>query len=689
MGLPIAGHGLRIEPGWRHVWGASPDQAPGRSRPSAIGGAFTLVELMISMVLVLILALGVSAVFRWTGQTISAGQAYSTATRNYRSAMSVMTQDLRNVVQDSPAFVIYSGRVNRAMNYSDNINATGYVGAYGLSDPKQLQFDYRHPKIHRVDMVRFCARGLFRRQSANEGAFSSLTTSAEAWVTYGHVGYWSWTRKAKPPATWTGPNEYMVQWQVPEYDYGGGLYTASEWTLGRSVVLLRDSAAVQASGETYLMRDGSPPMIRPDPRYDSPPRSCWEPVDWPWWYRDPLGSNQWQTTFNLSPLCFGSPSNDRRFHLQDSRYDIAGTTIDGFRQLVADAKARQTAFPLPAPGQYAEEVRIVRWWHPLVFTGQQWLGGESAYPSLSGGGHPRFVINEVPSWAVGVYYVTGWVVAQSGSNYRCIQDHTSVTATNRPGSGSNWTAYWQRLPAGNLYSVTHPPRYHLGILNSTTNFDAGQAYSPVDPWRFGCDPDVVSPLTSVKAAQAASHFLQYCSQFAVEYAGDFLTQADDGTVTAAEPDGQIDFLVRTLGGSSVRETRWYGMPRDLDGDGRIYGWQAGRTAQNMLDVVPLRDIVRTAPGCNTPPATPENPGTNYYYGMPHEKDVEGLFTAPLADYGDLRSMSSTNRDRLLLGRYVCVWTDDVPAMIRIWMQVDDPTERVLEGQRIELVFRLK
>jgi hypothetical protein len=75
--------------------------------------------------------------------------------------------------------------------------------------------------------------------------------------------------------------------------------------------------------------------------------------------------------------------------------------------------------------------------------------------------------------------------------------------------------------------------------------------------------------------------------------------------------------------------------------------------------------------------------------MPHEKDVEGLFTAPLADYGDLRSMSSTNRDRLLLGRYVCVWTDDVPAMIRIWMQVDDPTERVLEGQRIELVFRLK
>ena len=45
--------------------------------------------------------------------------------------------------------------------------------------------------------------------------------------------------------------------------------------------------------------------------------------------------------------------------------------------------------------------------------------------------------------------------------------------------------------------------------------------------------------------------------------------------------------------------------------------------------------------------------------------------------------------RLLNGRYVCVWTSDVPAMIRIWMQVDDPNSRVQVGQRLELVFRLK
>jgi hypothetical protein len=585
-------------------------------------------------------------VFRWTGQTINAGQTNATAMRNYRAAMSIMTQDFRGIAPDSPVFVIYSTRIPRPLSEAEFVRVrSGYVsplpytanetyhslvnGRYFYFDNK-LQFDYRYPRIHRADIVRFFSRGLFRRQTANEGFFTSTTTSSEAFITYGHVNYWRYDYPER------------VMWDLPEgHTSWSPAYLASDWTLGRSVVLLKDKAALPKDmnglPETHISRESD---VSPTP-YPLPGNY----VPWPWWYPDPWNPTNWRPTFNLSPLCFGSPASSPSNSLlspdriQASRYDIADTTIDGYRQIVATAQARQTLFPLPAAGNYSQQVRIVRWWHPLVFMGQDWIGGAGPDPELGGGGHPRFI----------------W------------------DGTNK------------------VYIVTNPPQYYSGLLfDGPVNRKWGGSEEAIDPWRFGCNRNIVNPLTSTKAANAVPNFLQYCSQFGVEYAGDFLTQDASGIVTKAEPDGVIDFLVRTVGGTAVRETRWYGMPRDIDSDGIIKGWQSGRTAQDMLDVVPLRDVVRTAPGCNTPPADPENPGNNYYYGMPHEKDVEGLFSPPQADYGMFTlPWWDSAVVRLLSGRYVCVWTNDVPAMIRIWIQVDDPSDRAQVGKRLELVFKLK
>jgi prepilin-type N-terminal cleavage/methylation domain-containing protein len=77
------------------------------------------------------------------------------------------------------------------------------------------------------------------------------------------------------------------------------------------------------------------------------------------------------------------------------------------------------------------------------------------------------------------------------------------------------------------------------------------------------------------------------SQFTVEFAGNFVTQDASGAVTAAVPDvnDEIDYIAATA--STPRRIRWYGLPRDVDGDGDITN---NTTDPTSSDVVPLRDV---------------------------------------------------------------------------------------------------
>ena len=157
-------------------------------------------------------------------------------------------------------------------------------------------------------------------------------------------------------------------------------------------------------------------------------------------------------------------------------------------------------------------------------------------------------------------------------------------------------------------------------------------------------PTVNSPkVNAFSFAQQAPIFLQGCTQFIVEYAGDFVCQ-DNNPGTSVAPnlnygqvlnvytnpnvstlpsptDGQVDFVVTTdANGNRSRKIRWYGLPRDTDGlttvapiantgvpDGKI----PVSTLPNMMaDVVPLRDVWRTP---TIPPAAP------YTNNAPFEK----------------------------------------------------------------------
>lgn len=175
--------------------------------------------------------------------------------------------------------------------------------------------------------------------------------------------------------------------------------------------------------------------------------------------------------------------------------------------------------------------------------------------------------------------------------------------------------------------------------------------------RIRANPFQTRPLTATRAAQQVPIFVPACTQFIVEFAGDFLEQnPSTGAVedvnnngTFFEPDGQIDYVPGT------GQVRWYGMPRDTSGNGII------RASDG--DVVPVRDVAG---------------GTAAVF--------ERVLPTPavLSDYA---------ASGVTLGRYIAAWgpTDtNRPKMIRITLVIDRPEAegRLLDGQSFEYVFNV-
>src|SRR3954452_23355115 len=71
--------------------------------------AFTLIELMISIALVVILMVGITKVFSLTSQTASATNQVSSALRDSRATQTQMSQDFSSAVTDgSPCMILRS-----------------------------------------------------------------------------------------------------------------------------------------------------------------------------------------------------------------------------------------------------------------------------------------------------------------------------------------------------------------------------------------------------------------------------------------------------------------------------------------------------------------------------------------------------------------------------------------------------
>jgi type II secretory pathway pseudopilin PulG len=226
--------------------------------------------------------------------------------------------------------------------------------------------------------------------------------------------------------------------------------------------------------------------------------------------------------------------------------------------------------------------------------------------------------------------------------------------------------------------------------------------------RFECNPRIAKPITSEAMAKAMPVLLSNCSQFIVEYAGDFLTQDNTqfvfdnstppklvpnptwGDVTNNVPDNVIDYVVDHANYPNLAaKVRWYGLPRDTNGDRMIFGYaQApsfpralhatdlkggsanynGATKSNeLVDVVPLWDVIQTL-NPNLSPGTFER---EFPFAPPGGDYVAGMLNAP----ANVKAAF----------RYTCVWANSAPKMIRIVLKLEDPAGRLPEGQWYEYV----
>lgn len=215
-------------------------------------------------------------------------------------------------------------------------------------------------------------------------------------------------------------------------------------------------------------------------------------------------------------------------------------------------------------------------------------------------------------------------------------------------------------------------------------------------YRFVCNPYMADPawlaappatrgpkLTSRLMAQAAPNFINGASHFIVEFAGDFCNQDATGAVTGwygpggGGTDGIVDYVTRLNGTAIERRVRWYGLPRDINGDGVIKGTGVDIIggASTYQDVVPLRDILTANAAPGAPYATFERAATAPRVSPP----------APKANYADvLNGMVPADK-------YYAAWGpgDTVrPKMIRITMAIEDPTGRLTEPQWSEYVIQL-
>ncbi|HEY2584338.1 MAG TPA: prepilin-type N-terminal cleavage/methylation domain-containing protein, partial [Tepidisphaeraceae bacterium] len=171
---------------------------------------------------------------------------------------------------------------------------------------------------------------------------------------------------------------------------------------------------------------------------------------------------------------------------------------------------------------------------------------------------------------------------------------------------------------------------------------------------------------SAAVAQMSPIFVRGCSQFIVEFAGDYVTQDINGTITAGGSDGQIDYYVDNNG---ARQIRWYGFMRDTAADGGPVA-TASATVKGDGGVMPVGMTLSKA-GLTAPAS----------WLVSGNLAFERVSAASYVWPGTKNTSTNTNGLPVwYVNPYVCAWGPDTdklgiprPKMIRITIGVDDPT----------------
>lgn len=724
------------------------------SKPLFVAGqtrsAFTLIELMVSIALALLLVLGINAVFKLSADAVGTGMQMGEITRQFRVAQKMFESDFQYMANASqnPGLIITSYNQPAFKDKNDELTAETAPTISGALQPPfdptgsspidkmhAEMLDVRDPdgnsiytvragispntylpqiinnRDHRVDILAFGVKNpqQFQRQSPNYGQLqmTSLTAeysgnlkSTDAWVVYGHV--------LQPNANVTAQN--LLTYTPTNFDQGGpasflGLgvtfdpYTGFIYTSAPT----NTSTKIQNNPNNYYASNwilGRSAVLLSDPSvldsFTKTTSGGAQTLNPQSYVKDPYNSGApnyvesylGNQPYALRPVSWGTQLNVTSPTVAAAQGNVQNQTSQADVAGMSMTNFRQLVLnaELPTLGS----LYFTRWYQPLLTMGygQDETKNPQAPPSMGS------VFFNPPTW----------IPPTIGEN----------TPPGRfPGHAFRYMAQaWpDKLTAGS------------SAMNAS---------------------GVNTPGMAQQLAVQTPVFIRGCSQFIVEYAGDYVKQQYDtnlpvnglppGTIYDIGEDGQIDFDVVSDGNNGfMKRIRWYGMTRSLD---------EGQTVEDTTK--PLQTTGNPAFGA--PPTNPNMVRPLYRYiqqfltnnttqgpaqfikYMPFEKPVDsagsGTGTATYLGFPDQRSTAPATDP---IDSYTCAWgpadmnLDLLPAdfsnnpeatfaasslnvilgasgkfpsrslmpwLIRITIRIDDPTGRLPDGQTMQYILQV-
>lgn len=355
------------------------------------------------------------------------------------------------------------------------------------------------------------------------------------------------------------------------------------------------------------------------------------------------------------------------------------------------------------------------------FVASDWILGRFA--TLLGGLDATDVQN--PDWLTS-FGATGYAAPSFSPPQLAPLTFDSVAAQSTPGSN------------GDTAEMSLHDFARTSIADYTNQLAQFMASPSADPnwmnWMIGYDagrridhryrgvpyvPSTVDPgsarITPLSLAWLAPCMAKGCSQFIVEYAGNYLTQADDpgqsddGKVLDPRPDpnnpNHIDYVttpvvIPSTGATTyIRKVRWYGFPRDVN----------GQPGMQYDDVLPLRDVIALS-GFTNPGFFP--PFEIFGSGFPPAQTAMGSIDYSGLQVPNTPSNPQSNTDTSYTCGFGAVlpplptkllptsatvppvqWTSwptyGLPKLLRITIALDDGSEHLADAQVYEFIIDLR
>lgn len=564
--------------------------------------AFTLVELMVAVALVLVLIIGVNEVFRLTSNTINVGQSLSNATRDQRAVKATLEEDFKSMAPDGPCLIITNKSVAAFRSREDEMSQVNLTDGTNTVGSNPLYQDLNG------DGYAVRAGGAAPSDSRFQFVTGEFATPATPNSRARRVD--TITFFIRKPGLHRQTSNYADNLDADNLPVATdvvGNATSEEAMVTYGHLRLPDNASTSA--KAVYFEPGEPDKAVSGATHTNDNNKYY--TQWV------LGRSAIlmapESTLGVNETHFCAPQSNSQIQTLQPLSQRTNT-------LFGDAVGRGERTYLPSA--------------PV---GSTWVG-------IGGGQFKQGPYSSLVD-------VAGISMTDFGARLtRYIRDSESTQgAPTYPVGTQNDGMWWIPAPSTSYFDTgTTPPSLARETLSYRFNGNPfGQrGYT-------GADRNDLA----LTLAQTSPVLVPRCTNFIVEFAGDYITQVNVptnpgsgsastpvyGLATAPVPDGELDFTVFR----GVKRIRWYGLPR-YDGSGnsiapasststQYYGpvirggtgvansnpaylgvdqivvgetyTDRARSSQNVSEVVPVSDLLCDAVGTNAQAIGRALPGT--------------------------------------------------------------------------------